>query len=1177
MCDPRSPEHVHALLQQSVGAGGVGAQEQQAAQRALVETCEGAEDISGYVQSLLQVAVHSSGAQAESRLLAVISLKNVVDRRWLQRGASRVVGDAEKATLRQFLLSTACFLEPDRKVAVQFAALSAKVAFKDWPVNWPVLLPGLFHVATTPLPESGDLAWLQQARAMSTLKAVLEDLSAKSLPASKSQLASVCAEMFAPLADAWQLLVAQLATFLHQTHESILASRQQLVFLSIPRNPQMEQLAAHTSVATAVLVRVVEKAFVGLTRQQHALPKPLVRFFEALIAHLPSFSAFLRDGSRILSDNIDHAEDEADEWGYEFDAEGAAAAAAAEGAASGAEVLLSGLKALIPSIKTIVRDASALLPVLQKEHPLEIVPFLDGFLPFFHEQLAIEFTPSEASAAGEAKSTAQLQPLFIAGVLFISNTLHAREYSVEHASSDALRTKDVLRQKLTFQIDAAQRGDVNLGESGIDSDAISAWSSAMASQGSATKLAFFSRERIQALLELALHRLLRYGAVELEEWLESPEQFIQGQDGLREGDSIKTATEMLVVGLVDDKVCPCADIAVQILVGHLQNLPSQLEAVRCGGSESCNLSVLFWDAVYLSTGLANFALGEKINAKEWLVNVIGPMLAASLTSPAAGSLQPGGQQLLRARLLWLVKSWLYNFDATVLEQLVGFLVALLEPAAQSDMVVSLEAMRLIEYVIDSPHCSAELVEPVLLRLFESLCALTLRLEDCELQATVVVLLGKLVDCAGTSRIVPLLQPLAVHLCSLWTASQEQSPVRTSIIDCVTQMVSTVGPSSPALHNVAGPILTFALSGSEESSYLVKEALELLLAVVQNCPPAYFSNSLDVLLPAALACVFGGECNYSDADVKDLHKTMYICEAYCVLRGPHCLFTCGAVMGRTFNQLVGHVWAKTADHVVRPLEVLFLSCPADAGRFLSETGLLLSLLRICAAATPQLMYILGDDHRQQDLALVAYLSLVARVLLCEPALLGPAMQALCAEIAPRLPPIDATALDPNELLKNILRLLLDKFDAAGNGTSGVWRRKLWALALLSLYPQTELVRDWFPEVCDKAVDVISEESLSESAAKHKGLVRAIAGLDGMDAEGFGDGADDGYAGGGSDVDDDDDVEGGAWDDHEYGDGAGIEARAPIVDAYESMLQADVVMATNVKAALDAKVAAMQTNP
>lgn len=1129
-------QQVLELLQQCMGGVGIPHEAQQHAMRQ-VEACEASESVSGYVNCLIQILQQWSGVPADCRQLAAISLKNVVGKRWVQRAATATataVGDVEKGALRQYLLN--CWLEPDRKVAVQLSVLTAKIAHKDWPANWPELLPSLFQAASAPLPGSGELGLQQQTRAMTALKCVLDELAAS--PLQQQQLTRVCSEMFSPMVVVWLALVEQLAA-LSQHMETSLAPAQQQG--GIPRNPQYEQLAAHTAVATAVLCFTIQKSFSLLAKQ----PETVARFFGEVVVRLPGLASFVRAGTRALGDDNDSVDHEG---GYEFDPVN-----------SGDPGALSGVKALLPPVRAVVRDCSRLIAKLQKENPLEMVPFLGSFLTLFSGELLAEY--SAAGAAGVGADA--LQPLYVSSVLLLSNTLSCKEYSsagVASAGEDALHSREVLKAKLAQRIEAESRGLLSSpnGAGVVNAEEIVAAARVAAAQGAAAKAIFFTAESTQGLLDLLLHRLLRLSTAELEEWAMNPEQFVVGQEGLNEGDTVKSASEHLLLALLDASMCPHSEDVATQLVGHLHNLPLQLQAVQAqgGGGEA---NVLFWDAVFLSTGLGNYTLGDRIDANEWLVGVLAPLMTALLASPMAGSLQDC-QQLLRTRLLWLIKCWLYSFDKSMLDKLVALISAMLAPSAGSDVVSSIEGVRLVQAIVDSKMCSPDMLAPVLLQLFESLCALTVRLEDSELRAEIVVVLGDLVQLSGVEGLVPVLQPLSVHLCSLWTAAgtEQQSPVRASIMDCISHMVRTAGAASPALHSVAGPVLVAALSGTDESAYLFKESLALLLAVVRNCPHDGFSESLDALLPAALSITFLGECGVSSAE--DMRTAMSVCEAFLALRGPQCLFSSGAIIGQTLGKLLGQVDSKNAIFVVRPIEVMFLSCPADASRFLLSTGQLHVLMRICASSTPQLLYEKSLDRCRQDhdLGLVAYLSVVARVLLCSPELLGPVVTELSGELAQQtrigLTPEGAMVLEPNALLKAILRLLLDKFDQVGYCTAGMWRRKLWCLALLSLFPHTGMVLEWFPEVCDKVDDVLSEEASEEGAQRKSQFVNALAGND-MDDGGQGDG------------DDDDDDDGGS---------SNAEKQEPLMQTFDRLLHADVVITTDVRTMAEAKVAAMRAS-
>ena len=610
----------------------------------------------GYVSCLVHIVQASqpgSGVRLECRQLAAVSLKNVVDKCWVQRSAAvSAIGDAEKAALKEFAL--AYLLEPDRKVAVQLAVITAKVATKDWfQGQWPQLFPALFEAISSPCAKSPELTWLQHVRAMSALDCVLEELSRKRMPGQQKALLEVCGQCFPHLQGLWQGQLTQLLPSLQYVQSSAAAGG------GVARNRLNERLCQHLAVTTRALCKVAELGFKALATQGARAGAALLGdFFQSIAAQVPALLQFLRAGrAAMLASGTDGGgeDGDGDDSGYENDSGGAGseeefidARNRSGGGGGGGAGAMQGLGALVPSVRRVVRDVARLPAALLKQHPLSMAPFVEPFLHFYYAQLV-----DEHGSAGPATS----QALSVSSVLFLSSALQCAEYSDAGASSagaDALRTRERARDKLSSLL-AGGSG------SAIDDEAVAAAANYAASQGAAAKRAFFSPDRMAALLDLLLCRLLRYSPSELEEWDTSPELFSTAQEEMLEKDSVKCAGEGLVAAMIDESVSPCAAEVQMRLVAHLQNVPLLIEAVQPGAPED---TVFFWDAVFLCTGLGSYTLGSRINADEWLAKVLGPLLPALFASPACGALH-GGQQLLRARLLWLIKSWLYLFDPQV--------------------------------------------------------------------------------------------------------------------------------------------------------------------------------------------------------------------------------------------------------------------------------------------------------------------------------------------------------------------------------------------------------------------------------------------------------------------------------------------------------------------------------
>lgn len=91
--------------------------------------------------------------------------------------------EGEKHNIRQGLLSN--FSEPINQIAVQWAALVAKVARLDCPVEWPQLFPTLIQAV-----ESVDT--LVQQRALLVLHHVVKALSSKRLAGKHQNRDATC-------------------------------------------------------------------------------------------------------------------------------------------------------------------------------------------------------------------------------------------------------------------------------------------------------------------------------------------------------------------------------------------------------------------------------------------------------------------------------------------------------------------------------------------------------------------------------------------------------------------------------------------------------------------------------------------------------------------------------------------------------------------------------------------------------------------------------------------------------------------------------------------------------------------------------------------------------------------------------------------------------------------------
>lgn len=127
------------------------------------------------------------------RWMAILCFKNGVDRYW-RKSAPNAIAEDEKEFLRQRLIES--FDEPVNQLAVQLAALIAKIARYDCPREWGTLIPRLLDV----IREQNPLA---QHRGMLTLHHVVKSLASKCLLGDKKLFQELTANMFSFILNLW--------------------------------------------------------------------------------------------------------------------------------------------------------------------------------------------------------------------------------------------------------------------------------------------------------------------------------------------------------------------------------------------------------------------------------------------------------------------------------------------------------------------------------------------------------------------------------------------------------------------------------------------------------------------------------------------------------------------------------------------------------------------------------------------------------------------------------------------------------------------------------------------------------------------------------------------------------------------------------------------------------------
>ncbi|TQS36228.1 hypothetical protein Golomagni_03329 [Golovinomyces magnicellulatus] len=144
--------------------------------------------------SLLQDLYLEKSLPTEVRYLAIIQLKNGIDKYW-RRSATAIV--AEEKTLIRSRLLEGCISEDEKNLALQNALLVSKVVRIDYPNEWPQVLPNLISI----LRDSRHSNQLHLKRGILMLLQLVKELASARLKAFRAKSTMITEELIFLLSE----------------------------------------------------------------------------------------------------------------------------------------------------------------------------------------------------------------------------------------------------------------------------------------------------------------------------------------------------------------------------------------------------------------------------------------------------------------------------------------------------------------------------------------------------------------------------------------------------------------------------------------------------------------------------------------------------------------------------------------------------------------------------------------------------------------------------------------------------------------------------------------------------------------------------------------------------------------------------------------------------------------
>jgi hypothetical protein len=851
-----------------------------ASQQNAMKALQAMESEPGFVQVLVLILRQDTMAVSiDIKLLSIICLKNVVHRCWgVRTKGAYVVNAAEKTLLREFLMHT--LSERDPLLSLHFSVLFSKVGRHDWPAEWPSVLVDLFEaMKSAPDPPL-------KRNAMVFMLRLLRELASKKLSAAKQQFNSITAEMFPALASVWKELDDNLKAALLQA-----SSKNYL---------EIDNMISMASVVLNIVKILILRSFEAI-----AFDPVVASFLEILVHQMSLYSAFLRAHSTQACD-IAHSlrwDDELSEGSDAGDYHDSDNDDAADGDDEDMHIAVpqgthSEFLRVICRLRHLLTLMASIPVKLQKHFPLTFAPYLDPLLQFSVLQLTdgygviqdLDLISMEPISRGTMNPVrfGELHGFSLQLVLFLSNVLSCGSYCSNPTIAPSNRGRPDAKKAEQDKTNAIEANAVIERFLGSDVTGVRC---------------------VDRIMFLLMGSLVHPQARLIEEWFDDPEALLLREEGEREADSVRTASQGLFYGIADR----CRARVKEILRAVLFELSKNSQLPWCDGVKSS----LTWEAVFLCAGLS----GDKLfpssyddfvedegssgvaasqsalfaSAEEFIHIIVAPIIERLImqrlgtTKPAgiAAEVVSASPELLLRRLLWLLTCWMYlippdNIDllGRVCTCLVVAIEAAASAAASIDLVTAMQAAVALQSFCNSDAVDIRIIEGIFPRAAAALCGLTTKYEEQELSSKVVSVISDMVAALAGRSTTPtsvkstriseagMILPLAGHLGRLWEIASENSPLRSNILDVFIKLTKCAGKSAHAgpspytsqVHVAASQYhdfllnkIRYAASGRPAVAHLTPQAIELWFLVLRNSDR--YTVQMDALFAECIPSLF----------------------------------------------------------------------------------------------------------------------------------------------------------------------------------------------------------------------------------------------------------------------------------------------------------------------------------
>ncbi|XP_069780590.1 importin-11 isoform X2 [Narcine bancroftii] len=433
--------------------------------------------------------------------------------------------------------------------------------------------------------------------------------------------------------------------------------------------------------------------------------------------------------------------------------------------------------------------------------------------------------------------------------------------------------------------------------------------------------------------------------------------------------------------------------------------------------------------VYNAIGLAAYELFDIVDFDQWFKS----QLLAEL------QITHIRYKLIRRRVIWLIGQWIsVKFKSELRPMLYEAILNLMQ---DQDRVVRIETATTLKLAVDDFEFRTEQFLPYLETIFSLLFQLLQQVTECDTKMHVLHVISCVIERVGM-QIRPYVGCLVQYLPLLWKQSEDHNMLRCAILTTLIHLVQGLGADSKNLYQFLLPVIQLSTDVAQPPHvYLLEDGLELWLVTLENSPS---------ITPELLG-VFQNMSSLLELSSENVRTCFQIINAYIFLTSTEFLQNFAATLCHSFCELMQDITTEGQVQVLKVVENVLKVNPILGPQMFQP--LLPSVLKGIL------------DGERYPVVMSTYLGITGRVLLQNMVFFSSLLNQIALELNQEM----------DQLLGSLIEMWVERMD----NITQPERRKLSALALLSLLPsENSVIQDKFCgiiNICVEALhDVLSED-------------------------------------------------------------------------------------------------------